>query len=86
MGLTSLRLIYLNTLRLHLCGPGDYDLEAALPPGTERFQGELAPSGHLVLPCGEFGGLDAAEQDGRLDIGADLALPVVSNRSSSSGQ
>ena len=68
---------------MHFCGPGNYDLEAALPPGAERFQGELAPSGHLVLPCGEFSGLDAAEQDGRLDIGADLALPVVATSSSS---
>ena len=33
---------------------GDYDLDKAMPPGTEVYQGELAPSGHMVLPCCEF--------------------------------
>ena len=39
---------------LHFCGPGEYDLVKALPPGTDSFQLELAPSGHMVLPCCEF--------------------------------
>ena len=43
-----------NTMELHFCGPGDYDLKKALPPGTDTFQLELAPSGHMVLPCCEF--------------------------------
>ena len=34
--------------------PGDYDLAKATPPGTDTFQLELAPSGHMVLPCCEF--------------------------------
>ena len=43
-----------NTMELHFCGPGDYDLGKALPPGTDTFQLEKAPSGHMVLPCCEY--------------------------------
>ena len=43
-----------NTLQLHFCGPGSYDLQTGLPPETESFQYEIAPSGHLVLPCCEY--------------------------------
>ena len=35
-------------------GPGDYELEKAMPPGTDSFQLETAPSGHSVLPCCEY--------------------------------
>ena len=42
--------------KLYFLGPGDYDLRRALPPGTDVFQLEKAPSGHAVLPCCEFGG------------------------------
>ena len=35
-------------------GLGDYELEKAMPPGTDSFQLETAPSGHSVLPCCEF--------------------------------
>ena len=42
------------TDRLYFMGPGDYDLSRALPPGTDCFQLERAPSGHSVLPCCEF--------------------------------
>ena len=41
-------------MELHFCGPGDCDLAKATPPGTDTFQLELAPSGHMVLPCCEF--------------------------------
>eukprot|EP00974_Lingulodinium_polyedra_P104496 10115224-Lingulodinium_polyedra.AAC.1 len=55
LGLTALRknrvVLDFTTLRLHFCGPGDYDMERTLPEGTDSFQLELAPSGHLVLPC-----------------------------------
>ena len=44
----------LATLKVYFAGHGDYDLTKELPPGTECFQGELAPSGHMVLPCCEF--------------------------------
>ena len=77
LGLQSLRdrnaILDMKTLRLHFCGPGDYDLLPALPPGTESYQCELAPSGHLVLPCGEYTGVDR-EEAGNLDTGADIAL------------
>ena len=42
------------TDQLHFMGPGDYDLMKALPPGTDTFQLETAPSGHSVLPCCEY--------------------------------
>ncbi len=58
LGLTALRknraILDFNTMRLYFTGPGDYDLMTAMPPGTESFQGEIAPSGHMVLPCCEF--------------------------------
>ena len=69
----------MNALKLHLCGPADYNLEAALPPGTDTYQGVLSPSGDLILPCGAFHGLDLTE-DGNLDIGPDLALQVVDKK------
>ena len=81
LGLNSLRqrrcVIDLNTLRLHFCGPGDYSLEQALAPGTETYQGLLAPSGHLALPRGECEGVDASV-NGTLDVEPKLALPVNS--------
>ena len=58
LGLAALRknrgILDFNTMELHFCGPGEYDLIKALPPGTDSFQLELAPSGHMVLPCCEF--------------------------------
>jgi hypothetical protein len=37
---------------LHFVGPGD--VEIVLPPGSESYQLEVAPSGHLVLPIGNY--------------------------------
>ena len=60
LGITSLKnkrtLIDLNTNKLYFLGPGDYDLPAAMPPGTECYQCEQSPSGHLILPCCEYEG------------------------------
>ena len=39
---------------LYFMGPGDYELDKAMPPGTDKFQLETAPSGHSVLPCCEY--------------------------------
>ena len=39
---------------LYFMGPGDYELDRAMPPGTDKFQLETAPSGHSVLPCCEY--------------------------------
>ena len=56
LGLHSMRnaraLLDMSTLQLHLCGPGN--VQYNLPPGSDTYQLEIAPSGHLVLPCGEF--------------------------------
>ena len=58
LGLTALRknraVIDFSTLRMHFCGPGDIEVGKALPPGSDTFQLEVAPSGHIVLPCCEF--------------------------------
>ena len=58
LGLTALRenraILDFTTLKLHFCGPGDVRMSEALPPGTDSFQLEIAPSGHIVLPCCEF--------------------------------
>ena len=60
LGLTALTtnraILDCNTRQLHFCGPGDYDLTTLLPPGTDSLQLEVAPSGHLVLPCCEYDG------------------------------
>jgi len=45
-------LLDLTTLQLHFIGPGNLQLD--LPSGSESFQLEIAPSGHLVLPCGAY--------------------------------
>eukprot|EP00969_Alexandrium_andersonii_P326520 14427056-Alexandrium_andersonii.AAC.1 len=60
-----------------MCGPGDYDLEARLPSGTQRLDCTYAPSGHMMLPCAEFGhrGSSAAEHGGAFRVQAPLALP-----------
>ena len=55
MALTTNRAVWdFVTDRLYFLGPGDYDLARALPPGTDVFQLEKAPSGHSVLPCCEY--------------------------------
>ena len=43
-------------------GPGDYDLDSSMPSGAEVIQGELAPSGQMVIPCGDFSALDQETQ------------------------
>ena len=56
MGLHTMRnnrcVLDMVNLQLHMCGPDDVQL--SVPAGTETYQLELAPSGHLVLPCGNF--------------------------------
>ena len=60
LGLEALRenraVLDFTTNRLYFCGPGNINIERAVPPGTETFQLEVAPSGHIVLPCCEFAG------------------------------
>ena len=78
LGLEAIRqcrgIVDASALRFYLCGPGDYKLEDTLPPGTECIPGELAPSGHLVIPCGEFRALDAERRHGGLRVEHDITL------------
>jgi hypothetical protein len=69
LGLSALKknrgIVDFNTMELHFCGPVDYDLAKATPPGTDSFQLELALSGHMVLPCCDlpsFGSHAASEE------------------------
>ena len=81
LGLDSTRrcrgIIDTVSLVLHLCGPGEFDLLKALPPGTESIQCVLSPSGHMMIPCAEFGALDKRQKLGGLEIEREVALPVV---------
>ena len=81
LGLDSTRrcrgIIDTNTLVLYLCGPGDYDLSTSLPPGTESIQCEIAPSGHMVIPCSDFEALDKSQRYGGLTLEHEVALPAV---------
>ena len=58
LGLTALKknraVLDFTTLKLYFCGPNDYELEKGLPEGTDVYQLETAPSGHIVLPCCEY--------------------------------
>jgi len=58
MGLEALKknraVIDFGKMELHFLGPAEYELGHCLPPGTDTFELEIAPSGHLVLPCSEF--------------------------------
>ncbi len=75
LGLAAARkcrmIIDTSTLRAHMCGPGPYELEKVLPLGTQSFQCKLAPSGHMVLPCAQFG-----EETGQPALMQQIALPV----------
>ena len=58
LGLNALRkmraIIDFDKNILYHRGPGDYDLDKAMPPGTESYQLEHTISGHLALPCCEY--------------------------------
>ena len=58
MGLSALKknkaILDFNTLTLYFCSDVQYDLDKSLPAGTDKYQLETAPSGHLVLPCCEY--------------------------------
>ena len=41
-----------------ICGPGDLDLEKAMPPGSRKISIMKASGGHLVLPIDDFAYLD----------------------------
>ena len=78
LGLAALRknraVLDFSSLKLHFCGPGDIKIESGLPAGTESFQLETAPSGHIVLPCCEYKNADGTNNSS-LTLMARLAHP-----------
>ena len=72
LGLTALRknkaIIDFSTLTMYFTGPGNYDLNKSLPPGTDCFQCELAPSGHMVIPCCEYDNQSSQRGDTELTL------------------
>ena len=65
----------------HFCGPGDYDLEAMLPPGTDTFQMREAPSGHLLLPCTHYKEIDSQQMKGSLTLDKNQSRSLLANSS-----
>jgi len=69
LGLSTMKkrrtILDLVTNQMHFCGPGDIKLN--LPEGTESFQLEEAPSGHLVLPINYYKEADRYADHGDLE-------------------
>ena len=63
-----------HTLRFYMPGPGDYNLEAALPPGTDCIQCELSPSGHRIMPRCDWDVLERQESQGGLQLEREITL------------
>ena len=72
LGLTALRknkaIIDFSTMKMYFTGPRYYDLNKSLPLGTDCFQCELAPSGHMVIPCCEYDDKSKQHNDGELTL------------------
>ena len=86
LGLDSLRrlraVIDCRTMKVHFIGPGDFDIQASSPPGTKCIQCLTAPSGHMVVSCADFAGLETSENNGGVILQdavlhADSSTPVV---------
>lgn len=67
--------------RLYLVGPGDFDLEKALPPGSKMIQCEYAVTGHMMMPITAYEELDKEEKGGGLVIEKEVVLPASSKQS-----
>ena len=63
-------LLDMSRKQLHFMPQGT-EATIVLPPGAETFQLESAQSGHLLLPCGEFGALKGGEVVGEHHLFAD---------------
>ena len=78
MGLTALKknkaILDFNTLTLYFCSDTQYSLEKSLPEGTDQYQLETAPSGHLVLLCCEYK-IGSDNQDYILTLVTESAQP-----------
>jgi len=87
LGLKSLTqarcILDLTTNQIHLCGPGKPQFE--LPPGSESYQLEIAPSGHLMLPCSEFRLADRHPRTTANSSENSLSLTTVEHNPTASG-
>ena len=85
LGLQSLvdnrALLDFDTMQLHFRGPGESQMN--LPPGSESYQLEEAPSGHLMLPCCEYRGQPTVNSSSSLLRGEDMSLMTQSPSTSS---
>ena len=85
LGLDSLEsmsaIVDFGARKMYIPGPGGVEMPKALPPGTDTFQLQKAPSGHLLLPCTNFG-----SGANRQSTGSEIALlarqGIVSSSSS----
>ena len=88
LGLDSLRrlraCIDCRTMKVFFLGPGDYDIQAHAPPGTKSIQCLTAPSGHMIVRCADFAGLEVSENNGGVIL-QDAALHSLETPSSSTG-
>ena len=86
LGLQSLMdnraILDMRTQQLHFLGPGDCELN--LPPGTDSYQLEQAPSGHLMLPCSEFSTGTSSGSDRSQSLTQQRELTLVSGQGASS--
>jgi len=87
LGLQSLRdsraILDLGTMNIHFAGPGG--AEIALSPGSETFQCEISPSGHLIIPCCEYEAEKKAAQDnGSFTLHRDAPLNLLSTEEGAS--
>ena len=65
LGMESLRnmraVIDCATLKVYFPGRGEQHIE--MPPGTRTVQGEMSPSGHLLLPFDDYAKLRSRHPD-----------------------
>ena len=82
MGRLSLRrmrtLIDTVSNKIYMMGPGNNseDLDSAMPLGTRFFQAEIAPSGHVTLPCAVYESSTILKDEQGLKLHSELKLPV----------
>ena len=70
--------------RLIFCGPGPVEIKP--PPGSDVYQMEQAPSGHLLLPISDYESLKRfqATRDRLQAAPEPMSLPVMEGSSASS--
>ena len=71
---TNRAILDFNTQTLYFCNGDPCNLDKLLPQGTDKYQLETAPSGHLVLPCCEYK-VGSSNQDYSLTLVSKTAEP-----------